>query len=224
MKKRKIFVAAMGGHGTTYIQKHIGRCAKRPDVCWGEGLNIKKYPEVMKDMPVVVKANIWRRRTRGHELNPEYTIEENFVRMIDWTKEDWILFSGWCSMKSMFLTDNDIAAFCLVRHPLHAYVSYFGHQHPNHCRTLGGFNTAAAVRKWTGQWNSIISDFLASPGKIVRYEYFYKDLRYYKYIRDRLYRFDTTKRNYRELKKPLVKELKEQVSDNFFQIYKEWKI
>ena len=216
MMRKHVFITPMGGHGTTYIHRHIGPCAKRPDVLWGEDLNIREFPAEHK-------AKAWAKRTRGHILNPNKSIESNLCDMINST-EDWVLLSGWCSIRSKFLTENDIEAFCLVRHPLHAYVSYFGHQHPNHCRSLGGFNTAAAVRKWTGQWNSIVSDFLSSKGKLIRYEYFYKDLTYYKHIRDKLSNFDTTKRNYRELKRPLARMLKDLVADNFFQIYDEWKI
>lgn len=208
----------MGGHGTTYIHRHISRCAKRPDVLWGEHLDIGSYPDQSKSIP-------WRRRTGGHILSTKKTIEENLVDMIE-SSNIWVLLSGWCSLRNRFLTRNKIRAYCLVRHPLHAYVSYFGHQHPNHCRSFGGFNSDGAVEKWSRQWNAIINDFLSSGNKILRYEFFYKDLPYNAAIKKdfRNFDFDTEKRNHGELHPKLEFKLKMLVNDNFYKMYDSWDI
>jgi hypothetical protein len=208
----------MGGHGTTYIHRHIGRCAKRPDVLWGEKLNIDRYPDEAKVIS-------WRRRTGGHILSLSKTIEENLADMIE-TCSHWVLLSGWCSLRKPFLTRNKIRAYCIVRHPLHAYVSYFGHQHPNHCRALGGFNTIAAVEKWCRQWNAIVNDFMLSKNKIIRYEFFYRDLPYNAALKKdfRNFNFDTEKRNHGELLPKLEPQLKHLVNDNFYKIYDSWEI
>jgi len=218
MLKKKTIITPMGGHGTTYIHRHIGRCAKRPDTLWGEGLNIEMLPNLKKQ-------KVWAIRTGGHVLSPMKTIEQNLVDMIE-SCSHWVLLSGWCSMRKMFLTRNKIRAYCIVRHPLHAYVSYFGHRHPNHCRALGGFNTIGAVEKWCSQWNPIVKDFLASGNKIIRYEFFYKDLPYNAAIKKDFRNFDfkTEKRNYGELDHRLENRLKKLVSDNFYKIYDSWRV
>lgn len=208
----------MGGHASTFI---CGRAnfAVRPDVLWKTNIDLDSFPDPSK-------SKGWRRRTVDHVLDPEKTIEENLVeaiKVINRKRKFKMFLSGWCSIKKKFLTLNKINAVCIVRHPLHAYISFFKNQHPNHSRPYGGFNTAGAVDYWFSMWEPIIEDIMSSGNPIVRYEYFLEDFPECKF-KDKLKKFDSSKRNYGHLSKGLEDRLHKYVENWYFQLYDKWNI
>ena len=209
---KRLFVSACGGSGSTYFKNHVNIGIVRPDVCFGYKVNLDETPSVLA-------APQWRFRAK-RELVPSETINWHLMNLINGSTRD-IMLSGRCSVTDMFLTRNKLKAICLVRHPLHQYVSYTSHRHPNHVKRFGGFNTAEAVRWWATRWNRIVSDFLSSGSKIIRYEYFNDDAP--KDISSRI-RWRSHTRNHGELDKDLESLLYTIVKPLFYRLYDSWNI
>jgi hypothetical protein len=133
------------------------------------------------------------------------------------------LLCGRCSESKAFLTDNKIKALCIVRHPLHSFVSYASHQHAEHFKRFGGFNTEAAVEFYAKTWNKIISDFVGSRHcSIVRFEYMPEEIPV-KEIREKLSGWIPNKRNWGEMDRVLELFLSSLVWENYELLYgKNW--
>jgi len=215
-----IFMTPHGGHGTVFLSKKIN-LRVRPDVVFGI------YP-IIKLKPDPLCAKQWRGRS-GRKLDPDKTIEENLVDMITYCNKNKIhvLLSGRCSINNKFLTDNNIEATCIIRHPLHAYISFMKNQHPEYAAPFGGFNTKDSVKWWAQIWMNITSDIMESVIK--------KDSIVYKFeempdsikdpwLKERLAGWDPSKRNNGILDPELENTLFQLVKFHFFYFYKKWDI
>lgn len=201
----------MGGHGSVFISKALRIGCRRPDVVFGfdfdlQVLAIDKY------------RRDWDDRTQL-PLKTDATIEWNLLNAID--RKPSVELSGLCSAKKMFLTRNKIKAFCVVRHPLHAYVSFLKNQHLEVVKKLGGFNTEAAVDWWAGRWNAIVSDFLSSGNEICRFEFMPDEIQD-EQIKKKLERWNPSRRNYGQLSGWLETKLKLMVEVQFYKMYGSW--
>lgn len=210
-----IFVFAEGGTGSVYFSNCVN-VGVRPDTVWG-------FKPPLQDKPKIPSAAF--RKRSSVDLNLNETIEENLVRMLKWRENMTLhtMLSGRCSQSGYFLRDNGIKAFCFVRHPLHSFVSFLGHRHPEHAKKFGGFNTKAAVTFYALLWNAMTDDFIRSLNPVFRFEYMPDNITD-QWIRNSLKGWDNTKRNYGELDSELEKELELLVAENYYKLYEDWYI
>ena len=211
-ENKRVIISPFGGHGTVFILGRFSSLLRRPDVAFGLDCDCTQYPVRADRMQ-------WLRRS-GQQLDYSLTIEENIVNLIMQRKT---FLSGCCSAIKPFLTRNNVRATCIVRHPLHAYVSFMNNRHPNHAMRFGGFNTGGAVQWWSARWKNIIDDFISSGNAILRYEYLQEDDKAGTFAR--LYsKWDGTHRNDGLLRGHLETKLKLAVEDRFYKLYDEWEM
>lgn len=220
----RTIITPMGGTGSSFLAKNLPISCLRPDVVFCDRakgdlrVDLDRYPE--KITAGMIKE--WSRRS-GVDLDKAITVNDNLMEIFRVRKgclcKKWVLLSGSCSTHQPFLTRNKLKAICLVRHPLHAYVSFFKHQHPNHAAHWGGFDTPAAVFYWAQLWNNIVKDFMSSGNRISRYEFWPEDSGDTLLIAKFVGRWTKDKRNWGELPKDLEDGLRELVWDNFVKIY-----
>ncbi len=210
-----IFVFAEGGTGSVYFSNCVN-VGVRPDTVWG-------FKPPLQDKPKI-PSDAFRKRS-SVDLNLNETIEGNLVRMLKWRENMTLhtMLSGRCSQSGMFLRDNGIKAFCFVRHPLHSFVSFLGHRHPEHAKKFGGFNTIEAVKFYALLWNAMTDDFLRSGNPIFRFEYMPGNI-IDPWLQSRLEGWDNTKRNHGVLDKSLELQLESYVADNYYSLYDGWDI
>ena len=211
-----IIMTPLGGHGTTYILKRNAGFLKRPDTAFGVRYRCTGLPSEESTRSLKVVHAQWRYRT-NKRLDVSKTIEQNLLDIID--ADTNVVLCGSCSSIYPFLTRNKLRALCIVRHPLHAYVSFLKNRHPNHARQFGGFNTEEAVSWWAGMWNSIVQDMLDSGSNIYQYEKLPSDIKRSLRIDKG---WDGSYRNHRQLQGYMETKLKLATEDRFYQIYNEW--
>jgi hypothetical protein len=213
-----IFVFAEGGTGSVFFSRQVN-VAVRPDTVFGFEADLKEFPA-----PVTAKA--WKARS-GVDLDVQKTIEQNLVRMCDIREtvfKQHTMLCGRCSQTSKFLTDNQIEATCIVRHPLHAFVSFFSQRHPEHVAHLGGFNTESAVRWYASMWNAMLADFIESGNVIYRFEYMPDEI-LEDWLKTALRHWNNTLRNYDKIEETHLEDLLEAIVEkNFYALYDDWKI
>ena len=208
-----IFVFAEGGTGSVYFSRCVN-VGVRPDIAWGFKPPLKEKPKI--------PSEAFRKRG-GIPLDLDKTIEENLVAMLLTRENEGVhtMLSGRCSQVGNFLTDNGIKAFCFVRHPLHSFVSFLDHQHPEHAKKFGGFNTLDAVRFYALLWNAMTDDFIKSGNVVYRFEYLPDEIELV-WLRRSLRNWDNTIRNYGVLDPALEDELKKLVEKNYKLLYERW--
>lgn len=212
-----IIMTPLGGHGTTFILKRNPGCLVRPDTAFGVDYDCTASPFKGSTRPYQTVLHQWKYRTH-QEVDNSIRIEENLLRIIEHDKN--VFLCGACSSRRPFLTRNKLRALCIVRHPLHAYISFTRNQHPNHVKRFGGFNTEEAVSWWATLWNNIIDDMLASGSNIYQYESLpLSVLKTLKVVG----KWDGSHRN-DGLRGYLVTKLKLMVEDRFYKIYNSWEI
>ena len=210
-----IFIFAEGGSGSVFFSRQVN-VAVRPDTVFGFEPDLKSFPA-----PAV--ANAFKKRS-GVDLDVTLTIEENLVRMLEIREKEikkHTMLCGRCSQTGKFLTDNKIEATCIVRHPLHSFVSFFSQRHPEHVQHLGGFNTESATRWYAALWSAIVSDFIESGNIIYRFEYMPDEI-LEEWLRQSLRHWDNTIRNYDKLNTELEDLLESLVEEPYYALYDEW--
>ncbi len=184
----KVIVTPFGGHGTVVLIKWFQSkgmfVCYRPDYIFSEGIDpyeLDKRPK--KGQVILHQGNKtrqmkvdteWYLRTRQN-LNYYTSIRSNLLSAFHRQKGKIVLF-GKCSLTEPFLTDNEIEALCMVRHPLYAYNSFLGRRHPQWGEEAGGINTMECARWFSDKWKAVVDDFISSGNPIVHYETLIGDL------------------------------------------------
>lgn len=210
-----IFVFAEGGTGSVYFSQCIN-VGVRPDTVWGFKPEIKAKPK---------GPSVGFTGRSGVPLDAKKTIEENLVDMLKWREDEGkhTMLSGRCSQLSNFLTENKVPAICIVRHPLHAFVSFLGHRHPEHAQKFGGINTLQAVHFYAGIWNAMLDDFIKSKNRIYRFEYMPDEI-LESWLQEKLKGWNNQLRHYNAIDKNLEEELELLTSNNYYSLYEDWEI
>jgi len=206
-----IIISPHGGHGTSYLGGALDRSLiLRPDTVF-------KFPILEDTYPLKENEKEWYKRT-GVKLDFKKTIINNLYSLIKNPNKKHILFCGNCSINYKFLTKGNIKAYCIVRNPVDAYVSFYSHQHPEKAKSFGGFQTKVAIRHWARRWNPIITDFLESRNKIIRFEFFAIDAKNTE-LEFLSKSWDSNKRNDGELKSNLIEYMRPLVINNYQKLY-----
>jgi hypothetical protein len=184
------FISPFGGHGTSALRKlwhrRGWRIHIRPDYIFSFGIDtydIHSFPKwdekfkhhQSKGQMLYHRGKEWTRRA-GFEPYEDLTISENLLWLLNTTSDSVILF-GKQSLSETWLTNNEIKNLILiVRHPLDAYDSLFGRQHPYWGKLKGGVDSILAAEFWCKQWNTVMEDFLSTGNPIYKYEHLAADL------------------------------------------------
>ncbi|MCK5316660.1 MAG: hypothetical protein KAJ55_02035, partial [Anaerolineales bacterium] len=109
----------------------------------------------------------WYKRTR-QKLNYAVSIRSNlrsaFHRQPDDVK---IVLFGKCSLTEPFLTNEELNAMCIVRHPLYAFDSFFGSRHPQWVWHKDGIEAPEFIEWYFKQWWKVVDDYATSGNPIV---------------------------------------------------------
>ncbi|RLC88830.1 MAG: hypothetical protein DRJ03_00910 [Chloroflexi bacterium] len=213
-----ILITPFGGHGTVFLSRRFGgKLSIRPDTVFGWEPNLFSLPDPQLSDQFKKRAGI--------QLDLNKTINDNLMAMLEeHENRKWhTLLCGRCSHKQKFLTINGIESVGIVRHPLHAMVSFLSHQHPEHAVRFGGFNTRTAVDWYAYSWNNIVEDMLESKCTIFHYEFMPDEIKEPD-LKRRLANWDGSKRNHNELSYTLEQMLHYRVKENFDKLYDAWDI
>ena len=211
-----IVVSPQGGHGTSHLGGFLankpGRLSLRPDA-------IFKRPILRNSRPLKKDKRKWNERTHV-KLNLDKSILDNLYSLTKNPNVKNIILWGACSEHYEFLTRYGVKAYCLVRHPVSAYVSLYRHKHPELAKPFGGFEKKRAIENWARIWNSVVTDFLKSGNKIIRFEFFSEDVEGtgLEFLSDG---WKSERRNDEELNPDLTKYLKILVMNNYQKLYGE---
>jgi hypothetical protein len=177
--KDNVFIAPGGGHGTVFLletAKILGyKVHLRPCAAF-KGFH-KTYWK-LADYPEEREGNSrpnWKKRT-GLDLETDKTINENLLMFIDQIQDTSVtLFSGKLCYHGQFLTMNRVKMVGIVRHPMHAYVSWMRNRHPEKARFHGGFGSDESIEWYSRLWSNVVQDLLDSGSPITRYEFMLED-------------------------------------------------
>lgn len=234
MEYKIIVISA--GHGSTFL---IGKlhAHSRVDVVFAP---VSRYTKIkwldntglkITDRPLEIHRKLFLQRTRGwSRLDLTKSIEENMVnylKAINKSETERTTLTGTISRIGPFFKRNKIeGVLAVVRHPLHAMVSYLLHQHPEFGEIYGGINNKSCVDFYASNWNLLTTDLLDGGVPIIRYEYAKEDSRGLgdKELELIFKDWISSKRNYGILKPDIEAYLKSLVANNYFRIYEKWKI
>lgn len=220
---RRIF-ASGGGHGSVFLKDTLKltlcKIHVRPDIAFAPSLSLDDYPDEKS-------AQEFEGYT-GFELDLSKNINDNIMSYLQYVDQvnAIVLFSR-MSRLGHFFTKNAISdAICMVRHPLHAYISFIGHRHPKASDHLGGLESEDRIRWYAEQWNLMTTDYLDSGSDIIRFEFMQDDVQGIEnpdlpYL---LRSWRTDKRNHGILDADKVSLLKDLVGETYYRVYDDWDI
>lgn len=237
----KYIFTATGGSGTTFFIKCLGkryRIDSKPDTYFAE----KGQPYTQKgrkvvhqflsskgfdELPIKTAAEYFFNRT-GFKFDLSKTIARNIFSYIEMVKNDknrTVLFNT-CA-KFDFFSDNEIEGLvCLIRHPLHAYLSYTKKErHYNLVKEFGGPDTFGGVEYFARSWISNVSEVLKLKeydSRVLRYEFLKEDAAGIPEIDGLFNEWRGNKKNKNTLSEAVTNRFKEVVLEYYFKIYDEW--
>ena len=142
-----------------------------------------------------------------------------------------VMLSGeLCRMGSFFTRNYVKTVLCIVRHPLHAMVSYLVNRHNEKVTKFkNGFNSNECVEYYAKIWNDVIGDHLNANSTVIRYEFakedtvlLTKDDIQLKHILANYWKSNT--RNFGVLKPQFEELLKQLVKVNYDKLYETWDV
>jgi hypothetical protein len=238
----KWLFSVIGGSGSSFLIDSLEKCGynvhKRPDNGWivpNKKIKKRPYQQEIKsysEIPDKKTFKNFRLRTRnldksgGYKLDEAQTIESNlllYVKELGGDERKTAIFNT--APMFEFFSQNKLPNFALlVRHPMHAYLSYAKPQrHLNVINDLGGLYSESSIRWFADLWNGFVSEYLRlSDSLLIRFEYAKKDVSQDKELQKVFKDFDESKRNPCENSAAdnLMKKL---VAKQYFKIYDVWK-
>jgi hypothetical protein len=219
-----LIYAASGGHGSIFLVNALRETGRRihirPDVAFD--LN-----QSLDDCPSQAGVKVFYQRT-GYKLDVSKSINDNMVSYLNCIcKAGEIVLITRLSRHGPFFCRNKISGVvCLVRHPLHAYVSFVGHQHPEAAQEFGELDSNRRIEWYAKQWNLLVSDYINSRNKIIRFESMHNDLAGLSdtSLPKLLKNWRPEIRNNGVLTKAKENFLKDLVAETFYKVYQDWDI
>jgi hypothetical protein len=226
-----------GGHGSTFLKKYLKSCGIkvhiRPDIVFNNKSTLNPDAK-LSDKPTKNHLNKFRIRTLNqYSLNLNKTIEENmiyYLNSVNKSNNVVIFTSEICRMGPFFTNNNIENVIYIVRHPVHAMISFLAHQHKEKMvHFKNGLNSIEYVKYYAKLWNDLTSDHLNGGSKIVRYEFAKRDVDFLGKGDIILKNMFTTSwksdiRNYNVLDSQLEAILKDMVRANYERLYDRWEV
>lgn len=237
----KYIFIAVGGSGSSYLVKCLDRIYNidsKPDtyfVIQGQPFTKKRknfhqmvgdkglesFPEKQSMLGFLGRTDF--------QMDENKTIACNMKNYIDAIKEDVKRTAIFNSMPkfNFFVEYNICDLVCLVRHPMHAYLSFTKKdRHFNLVKNTGGVNSKKSIDYYTGAWNNNVSQHLGliDRGSVcLRYEFFKEDLLKTSLPKEIFKGWNSSNRN-SGLTLDSEKYLRSKVEDNYFKIYDRWEL
>jgi hypothetical protein len=216
--------AISGGHGSVFLTNALRRTGRsvhvRPDVAFDLETILDAFP------PARAIKEFYNRT--GYTLDASKTINDNVVLYLKHISESGkIVLIARLSRVGPFFTRNKINnVICVVRHPLHAYVSFVGHKHPEAGQEFGTLDSERRIEWYARQWNLLVADYINSGNKIIRFEFMRDDLTSLPHpgLSKLLKHWRGGIRNHSVLSKEKETFLQNSVAENFYKIYPDWDI
>ncbi|HZW09981.1 MAG TPA: hypothetical protein VFF69_08765 [Phycisphaerales bacterium] len=183
----RIFVGHGGGGSAAMIQRLRASgalCHCRPDVALLPadtprlGTSARDGMQVLsaagyRDRPAPASADLFAKRSGGYRFDPAHSIHDNLAAYLCTVAAGeahvWL-----CRAPCFgFLTSAGVTgAVCLVRHPLHQYLSFTQpYRHADWAEAFGGRASEGAIRYFAAAWCAFTADCLGCAGRIIRYEH-----------------------------------------------------
>ncbi len=235
-----------GGSGSSFLI-HRMKAFSRPDI-WQPAFNGKRLSEwehltrvpgaLLDERGYDVKnKDFWEEfncRTEGKfadSLNPKLTINENLENFCSWirTTQYKVVFVH-AAILQFFSKNNIQDVTFIIRHPLHAYISFAKEErHKKEIDALGGTENDKAIEFWADRWNNIVKEYMLAKEKmlnpiLIRFEYAHGDSKVSKFHKNLFKDFDSTKRNNNVLSMQGEQLLRAQVEEYYFRIYETWQM
>jgi hypothetical protein len=216
--------AISGGHGSIFLAQALRKTGRsidlRPDVAFGLDKTLDEYP------PGKTIAAFYNKT--GYAMDASKTINDNMVLYLRHISESGkiVLITRFSRLGPFFTRNKIDNVVCVVRHPLHAYVSFVGHQHPEAGQEFGALDSERRIEWYAKQWNLLVTDYINSRNCILRFEFMPDDLVRLPYpgLSKLLVNWRPEIRNHRVLSKEKEILLQKSVAANFYTLYRDWDI
>lgn len=221
-----IFCMSGGGSGSTFLIKRLRRlapCIARPDVCFEKGGKRGVRTDIAfhrGGIPSDVRELFEERvnyRVRAH------TIAEMFDQLFEW-HYGFVVLSGNYVQVGHSIRDHEGRFVFVVRHPLHAMVSWYKHRHPEmlHGHKL---NSVKVVEQYAEYWNRVAM-WANEVGRVIRYEYAAEDANMIcqPQVRAIFDKWTQAKRNYGTLSHDSEARLEELTHGQYTKLYQRWEV
>lgn len=240
----KYAFACYGGSGSTWLKRRLERRYTghyRPETYWlpwyfpQQQKSATKFDQQLDHRGYAARPSAasiagFHRRT-GYQCDERLTIEQNLLAYCHWMKgrpRKVTMFSR-APMFGFFSRNRDVIRdlICIVRHPVHQYISLTKpKRHFEFVANTGGVNAAASISFWIREWSLFAQDALESGGRIVRYEYAQSNARTLDAApREIFNKWDSSRRNPGQLLPEFDEQLRAGVWEQYRAIYgSEWVI
>lgn len=236
-----------GGCGSTALNRSLlrrgytQRHSSKPDLCFTRPEYTSGNHELYEnrqllsergydDVPYKPEAIAEFHRRTGIELDTTRTIRDNLLAFVEHLRahQQTALFNTAPIMA--FFSEHDIESVVfLVRHPLHAYVSWTKpERHLNVVEQLGGRDSTAAISLFARMWTGVVEEYLRLSARslnpvLIRYETAEADVARQAPELSSVFRgWDSSRRNAGVLPSSKEAFLEGHVREAFFTIYQEW--
>lgn len=241
----KYIFLTIGGSGSTFFSNSLSNyynVDSKPDVYFvapGEKFTSKKGKakhQLLQRNDLLELATKGSRygfyQRTGFVFEPQKNINDNIVKYLQELMRDnerTVIFNS--IHKTRFFSRNKISnVCCLIRHPLHAYISFSkGKRHANITNQYGGMHRKESMAFYANAWNRVVEEYvelLDFNSIIIRYEHFKKDvckMGDLKGVNELMKKWKTSK-NKNILSKEELDFFKSKVYDNYKKIYDKWDI
>ena len=225
----KYVFSAIGGSGSTHLVKTLSEkyvIGHKPDTVFRPLLEDLRIDTLNSEQGSLAE------RAPGFSLIQDETIDAFLIRYIAYIRssEKRTAVFNTCAELGLFSRHEISDVIFLVRHPLHAYVSWAKpERHGNIIDYLGGINSRTAVHFYAKRWNAVIKELLTLKeknilGGVIRYEFASTDSQNILEISWAFEDFDGTKRNHGMLAEEGSRYLRQETFDLFSKVYPDWDI
>lgn len=218
----KYVYSAIGGSGSTVLYKKLGeryKVANRPDTIFQQLFG-----------GLVIERGTFEERTGGFARHGEESLETllpRYVRYLEGQPERTVVFNT-AGEHGLFSKCSVSNVVFLIRHPLHAYVSWAKpERHGGLLAGFGGVNSSVGVEWFGNRWKRMAADSLrwsklGLNGGSVRYEYAASDA---ETLHDQAWIFHDwamERRNPGVLSSAFEQQLRDIVEPEYTALYESW--
>lgn len=218
----KYIFSAIGGSGSSYLINVLSRryvVGDKPDTVFSNSINGLK-----------VDQGTFEERSNGFKTLPGETLEDLLPRYVTHLRNapSHTAVFNLAAQRGLFSKLAILGVVFLVRHPLHAYVSWSKpERHKQYVDSFGGVNSMGAVRFYANRWRAVVAECLRLReanilGGLVRFEHAHVDASVINDLAWVFDGFDSSKRNFGVLDTEYEEQMRDLVASVYFQIYDSW--
>lgn len=238
----KYIFSSVGGCGSSFLVSQLRKkfiVNSKPDTFFvkkGEPITIKKHMGGKKHQRLdengldtlpskkAIRGFFERTGYKMDPLKPIYLNLHQYICCVQNSDKTTVLFNSICKFDffSRYKIRNLVV---LIRHPLHAYLSFVKpERHKNIADLLGGPCSEKSIIYYLNSWEKNVSEYIKMKdygSKIIRYEFAKQDANKLSGLEWVFEKWESGKRNYSKEISSIMKPL---VPDVFFKVYDLWDI